>query len=361
MKLVRVDLGPRSYDIALTAGQPAGVGPFVRERLPQSRLALVVCDRNTEAHCRRVEASLQAVGFRTGLATIPAGEGSKTITEAAKLYDALYDLAADRKTVVVAVGGGVVGDLAGFAAATYNRGLPLVMVPTTLLAMVDSSVGGKTGVNHPNGKNLIGAFHPPAGVWIDTAFLDTLPDREFLSGLAEVVKYGVILDAEFFEYLEVNADAIRARKPEAILHIVATSCRLKADVVEKDEREETGLRAMLNYGHTFAHAFETVGGYGGWLHGEAVAAGMVCASRLAERRGLIGSDLTKRQRELLAAFSLPTSPKREWPIDELIAVMRRDKKASAGELRFILPTKLGEVRLFDGISEQQVREILEAS
>ena len=361
MQFVRVDLGPRSYDIALTAGQPAGVGPFVRERLPQSRLALVVCDRNTEAHGRSVEASLQIVGFRTGLAAIPAGEGSKTITEAAKLYDALYDLAADRKTAVVAVGGGVVGDLAGFVAATYNRGLPLVMVPTTLLAMVDSSVGGKTGVNHPKGKNLIGAFHQPAGVWIDTTFLDTLPDREFLSGLAEVVKYGVILDAEFFEYLEVNAAAIRARDPEAILHIVERSCRLKADVVEKDEREETGLRAMLNYGHTFAHAFETVGGYGGWLHGEAVAAGMVCASRLAERRGLIGSDLTKRQRELLASFFLPTSPKREWPIDEMIAVMRRDKKASAGELRFILPTKLGEVRLFDGISEQQVREILEES
>ncbi len=361
MQLVRVDLGPRSYDIALTAAQPDGVGPFVRERLPQSRLALVVCDRNTEGHGRSVEASLREVGFRTGLAAIPAGESSKTIAEAAKLYDALYELAADRKTAVVAVGGGVVGDLAGFVAATYNRGLPLVMVPTTLLAMVDSSVGGKTGVNHPKGKNLIGAFHQPAGVWIDTAFLDTLPEREFLSGLAEVVKYGVILDAEFFEYLEANAAAIRTRDPEAILHIVDRSCRLKADVVEKDEREETGLRAMLNYGHTFAHAFETVGGYGGWLHGEAVAAGMVCASRLAERRGLIGSDLTKRQRELLAAFSLPTSPKREWPIDEQIAVMRRDKKASFGELRFILPTKLGEVRLFDGISEQQVREILEAS
>ena len=360
MPSVRVNLGPRSYDISLTTAQPDGIGAFVRERLPQSQLALVVCDSNTMQHGRIVEGFLKTAGFRTGLATIPSGEGSKTIAEATRLYDAFYDLAADRKTGVVAVGGGVVGDLAGFVAATYNRGLPLVMVPTTLLSMVDSSVGGKTGVNHPKGKNLIGAFHQPAGVWIDTAFLDTLPEREFLSGLAEVVKYGVILDAAFFEYLEANTTAIRARKPEAIRYILERSCRLKADVVEKDEREETGLRAVLNYGHTFAHAFETVGGYGGWLHGEAVAAGMVCASRLAERRGLIGTDLTKRQRELLAAFSLPTSPKREWPIDEQIAVMRRDKKASAGQLRFILPTRLGEVRLFDDIPEAQVREILEA-
>jgi 3-dehydroquinate synthase len=174
------------------------------------------------------------------------------------------------------------------------------------------------------------------------------------------VKYGVILDAAFFEYLEANAAAIMARQPDAIHHIVARSCRLKADVVEKDEREETGLRAVLNYGHTFAHAFETVGGYGGWLHGEAVAAGMICASRLAERRGLIGPDLTRRQRGLLTAFALPTAPKPEWPIDDLIAVMRRDKKAAAGQLRFILPTRLGEVRLFGDIPESQVREVLES-
>jgi 3-dehydroquinate synthase len=253
----------------------------------------------------------------------------------------------------------VVGDLAGFAAATYNRGLPLVMVPTTLLAMVDSAVGGKTGVNHPKGKNLIGAFHQPSGVWLDTAFLDTLPEREYTSGLAEVVKYGVILDAEFFEYCEANATAIRSRSPDAVRHIVTRSCRLKADVVEQDEREETGLRAVLNYGHTFAHAFETVGGYGGWLHGEAVAAGMVCASRLAERKGLIGSDLTERQVSLLKAFDLPIAPKREWPIDEQIAVMRRDKKAAAGQLRFILPVRLGEVKLFDDVSEADVRAVLE--
>jgi 3-dehydroquinate synthase len=358
MTRVHVNLGPRSYDIAISHGDP-GFGVFVRQCLPFSRLALVVCDSNTVQHGKAAQAALESGGgFRTALATVPEGEGSKSIAEASRLYDALYELAADRKTAVVAVGGGVVGDLAGFAAATYNRGLPLLMVPTTLLSMVDSSVGGKTGVNHPKGKNLIGSLHQPSGVWIDTANLDTLPSREFNSGLAEVVKYGVILDPEFFAYCEENADAILNRDAEAVQHIVARSCRLKADVVEKDEREETGLRAMLNYGHTFAHAFETIGGYGEWLHGEAVAAGMVCASRLAERKRLIGSDLTERQIKLLKAFDLPIAPKPGWPFDEQIAVMRRDKKAAAGQLRFILPVRLGEVRLFDDATEADVRAVL---
>src|SRR5437868_2070473 len=229
---VRVNLGPRSYDIAITTGDPGGVGPFARAALPKSQLALVVADTNTAPHGRAVEAALTAAGFRTGFAVVPAGEESKSLAELSRLYDALYDLAADRNTAVVAVGGGVVGDLAGFAAATYNRGLPLLMVPTSLLAMVDSSVGGKTGVNHPKGKNLIGAFHQPAGVWIDTAYLDTLPEREFRSGLAEVVKYGVILDAEFFEYLELYYPGIDLRVPEQLVHIIARSCQLKAMVVE---------------------------------------------------------------------------------------------------------------------------------
>lgn len=358
METVRVELGPRAYDIALAAGDPAGVGPFVRGCLPAASLALVVSDANTASHAKAVAAALDAVGFRTAAAAVPAGEGSKSLAEAARLYDALYDLHADRHTPVVAVGGGVVGDLAGFAAATYNRGLPLVMVPTTLLAMVDSSVGGKTGVNHPKGKNLIGAFHQPAGVWIDTAALDTLPDREYRSGLAEVVKYGVILDAPFFDRLERDAAELLRRNPDVLVPVVARCCRLKADVVGKDEREETGLRAVLNYGHTFAHAFETVGGYGAWLHGEAVAAGMVCASRLAERLGRVDAELTRRQVALLEAFGLPTAAKPEWPADDLLAVMRRDKKARAGRLRFVLPSRLGHVELVDDVPEALVREVL---
>jgi 3-dehydroquinate synthase len=357
MNTVRVQLGERSYDIAVTSSDPAGPGPFARRRARGS-LAVVITDEHVRPHAEAVAASLESAGLRTATVGLPPGEAQKSLTVAAGLYDRLVELHADRKTLIMAVGGGVVGDLAGFVAATYNRGLPLFMVPTTLLAMVDSSVGGKVGVNHPRAKNLIGAFHQPVGVWIDTAVLATLPQREYRSGLAEVVKYGVILDADFFAYLEDNAAAILEREPAAVQHIVARSCRLKADVVEKDEREETGLRAVLNYGHTFAHAFETVAGYGHWLHGEAVAAGMVCASRLAERRGLVPAEITDRQRRLLERFGLAVAPER-WPADELLATMRSDKKNVAGKLRLVLPTRLGEVALFDDVPEAEVRQILE--
>lgn len=360
MEFVRVDLGPRAYRIALTTGTPDRLGPFARECVPKSTQALVVADENVVAHATATAAALEAAGFSCTLATVPPGEATKSVAATQSLYNRLADRNADRQTLVVAVGGGVVGDLAGFAASTYNRGLPLFMVPTTLLAMVDSSVGGKVGVNHPKGKNLIGAFHQPAGVWIDTAVLGTLPDREYRSGLAEVVKYGVILDPELFAYLEANVAPILAREPAAVRHLVSRSCRLKADVVEKDEREETGLRAILNYGHTFAHAYETVGGYGAWLHGEAVAAGMVAASRLAANLGRIPTDITDRQAKLLTAFGLPVAAKPEWSADELIAVMRRDKKAAAGELRFVLPTRLGHVELVAGVPEAAVRAVLAA-
>jgi 3-dehydroquinate synthase len=355
---IRVELGPRSYDIAITSNNPTGIGGFVRQSARGS-LALIVTDEHVKSHAETVAGSLKDAGFRSSIAVLPAGEATKSLTTTSQLYDRLAELPADRKTLVVAVGGGVIGDVAGFAAATYNRGLPFFQVPTTLLAMVDSSVGGKVGVNHPRAKNLIGAFHQPVGVWIDTAMLETMPPREFRSGLAEVLKYGVILDAPFFRYLETNADAILRREPAVIRHIVARSCQLKADVVEKDEREETGLRAVLNYGHTFAHAFETAAGYGSWLHGEAVAAGMVCASRLAERRGLIGADITARQCELLRRFELPIVPE-PWPADSLLATMRSDKKALAGKLRFILPRRLGEVALFDDVPEEDVRAVLPA-
>ncbi len=355
MNTVGVELGPRRYDIAITSGDPRGVGPFARARLRGSA-ALVVADEHVRPHAAAVAEALAAAGFRTRAEILPSGESQKALPVAAHLYDCLADWQADRKTAVVAVGGGVIGDLAGFVAATYNRGLPLLMVPTTLLAMVDSSVGGKVAVNHPRAKNLIGAFHQPAGVWIDTAALDTLPDREYRSGLAEVVKYGVILDAEFFAWLEANAAAVLRRDSEAVQYVVTRCCRLKADVVEKDEREETGLRAVLNYGHTFGHAFEAAGGYGAWLHGEAVAAGMVCASRLAERRGLVGPDVTLRQRRLLETFGLPTAPL-SWPADVLLAAMRIDKKAEGGRLRFVLPRRLGAVALFE-VPEEDVRAIL---
>src|SRR3954469_8555815 len=232
--MLRVNLGPRSYDISVVSGDPAGVGPFARERC-RGTTTLVVGDDHVRQQTEAVARTLQDAGFAATCAIVQAGEASKALVVCAHLYDALSRIPADRQTLVAAVGGGVVGDVAGFVAATYNRGLPLLMVPTTLLAMVDSSIGGKVGINHPRVKNLIGAFHQPVGVWIDTDTLATLPDREYRSGLAEVVKYGVILDADFLAYLEGHADAVRRRDPEAVRHVVARSCRLKADVVERDE------------------------------------------------------------------------------------------------------------------------------
>ncbi len=359
MSSIRVELNERSYDIRIVSDDGHGLGPFARGCCRGS-LAFIVCDEHVGQHADAAAVALTAAGFRTALSVVPSGESQKALVVASHLYDGLAELQADRLTLVVAVGGGVIGDLAGFTAATFNRGLPLLMVPTTLLAMVDSSVGGKVGVNHAKAKNLIGAFHQPAGVWIDAAALTTLPDREYRSGLAEVVKYGVILDADFFAWLEGNIDAALRRDADAVKYIVKRSCRLKADVVERDERETTGLRAVLNFGHTFAHAFETVGGYGAWLHGEAVSAGMVCAAALAERRGLIDRRTNDRLVGLLEKFGLPTAP-RNWPTEELIAVMRNDKKASAGRLRFVLPRRLGDAALFDDVPEADVRRVLESA
>ncbi len=354
MQTVNVHLGPRSYDIHIGTDTAGQFRAFVENCSPKSRRALVIGDANTAAQARDLAGRLAAAEVKI----LPSGEGSKSVEQLAALWSWMADLATDRHTPVVAVGGGVIGDLAGFAAASFNRGIPLVMVPTTLLAMADSSVGGKTGINLPQGKNLVGAFHQPRGVWIDTATLATLPDREYRSGLAEVVKYGVIMDPDLFGWLEKHIADVLSRRPDAIVHMVARSCRLKADVAEKDEREETGLRMTLNYGHKFAHAFESVGGYGHWLHGEAVAAGMMCAARLAGRRGLVGPELAERQSALLAAFGLPLSPEKGWPLEEQLRVMRRDKKNVGGKLRFVLPTALGNVQAFDDIPEDMVKEIL---
>lgn len=355
---VAVKLGPRSYDIVVTSEDLVGVGPFARER-NKGTMALVVTDHNVQGHAEVVSESLRNAGFSVELVVIGSGEEQKALGVANQLYDRLIECHADRHTLVVAVGGGVIGDLAGFVAATFARGVALLMVPTTLLAMVDSSVGGKVAVNHPRAKNMIGAFHQPRGVWIDTAVLNTLPAREFRSGLAEIVKYGMIMDADFFQFLEANIEAINQRQPDVIRQIIARCCELKAHVVENDEREETGLRAILNYGHTFAHAYESAGGYGAWLHGEAVAAGMASAALLGVRRGLIGKDLLERQNQLLTAFQLPiTIP--QWPIDDMIATMRRDKKSVGGKLRFILPKRLGEVALFADIPEEDVVAVLQA-
>ncbi|WP_165231557.1 3-dehydroquinate synthase [Aquisphaera insulae] len=349
---VAVDLGPRRYTVRVVTG-PAGMGDFFREALGSSwagrtcRSALVVTDGNLERH-PAVSGGLGAlrdVAIEPRLVVLEPGEATKCLAVASRLYDELITMRADRHTAVVAIGGGVIGDLAGFAAASYARGLPLLMVPTTLLAQVDSSVGGKVGINHPRAKNIIGAFHQPSGVWVDTAALDSLPDRELRCGLAEVVKYGVILDADFFGELEDRSAAILARDPAALRAIVARCCRLKADVVTRDEREETGLRAVLNFGHTVGHAIEAIAGYGGaYQHGEAVSAGMVAECRIAERIGWIGPELTRRVIALLERFGLPVDIDGCTPA-ALHEAMGRDKKNEAGSVRFVLPRRLGHVEL----------------
>jgi 3-dehydroquinate synthase len=271
-------------------------------------------------------------------------------------------MAADRKTIVIALGGGVIGDLAGFAAAVYARGLRLVQIPTTLLSMVDSSVGGKTGINHPQGKNLIGAFHQPAGVLIDQAVLATLPEREYLAGLAEVVKYGVILDDQFFDRLEAAPEKLLQREPRFLAQVIARSCTLKAVVVQQDEKETSGLRAILNYGHTYGHAFEALAGYGQLLHGEAVSIGIICASRLAEQLGRISADETERQRNLLQQLHLPVVVPEDLRTrkDEILHRMLLDKKTENRELRFVLPSRIGHTEIVTGVSADQALRVLES-
>jgi 3-dehydroquinate synthase len=346
---VHVRLGPRSYDIEIGSGVLRQAATFIAARC-RCVHAVVVTDTNVRARqADGIVTALTEAGIRSDLLEVPAGEETKCVAHAERLWNALADVKTDRKSVVIAVGGGVVGDLAGFVAATYARGLSFIQIPTTLLAQVDSSVGGKVGINLPQAKNIVGAFWQPAGVLIDLDVLATLPDREYRAGLAEVVKYGVILDAEFFEYLERHVDGLVARRPEILEHIVAQSCRLKARVVEQDEREETGIRAVLNYGHTFCHAIETVTGYGRYLHGEAVAIGMVCASRLAERLGRIERSITERQISLLSRLGLPIVAG-GLDAGQILAAMQHDKKVERGRLRFVLPDRIGHVALVGDVA-----------
>jgi 3-dehydroquinate synthase len=354
---VDVKLHERSYTIEIGTDRLAELGELAGRWCSPSH-AVIVTDENVEKpHALAAAAALAETAIAVDLLVVAAGEPTKSVESAAGLWDKLLELGADRKTVLVAVGGGVVGDLAGFVAATFARGLAYLQVPTTLLAQVDSSVGGKVGINLAGGKNMVGAFWQPAGVLIDTAVLDTLPEREYRAGLAEVVKYGVILDADFFSYLEGHAAPLVKRDAAALEHVIARCCRLKADVVAADERELTGRRAVLNYGHTFCHALETVTAYGRYLHGEAVAIGMMCAARLAERLARVDRGFTERQRKLLLALRLPV----EFPTvdpDALLAAMSHDKKVEHGRLRFVLPDRIGHVELVGDVGEKDLRAAL---
>lgn len=319
--------------------------------------AVVVSDQAVSAtHGKTVTEVLQDASITLDHLSIPSGEASKSLAESERLWNEFARLKIDRKTAILAVGGGVVGDLTGFVAATFSRGLRFWQVPTTLVAQVDSAIGGKTGVNLPAGKNLVGAFWQPRGVVADISTLTTLPDREYVSGLAEVVKYGMILDAEFFHWLEDNALPVRDREKRSVAHIVRRSAELKTFVVERDEREITGLRACLNYGHTFAHAFETATGYGTLLHGEAVSLGMMAAASLACSMNRIDQLVVDRQQKLLETLGLPVSTTTLNGIkdDDLLGIMSRDKKNVGGKLRFILPSTIGEVETVDNVCHEFV-------
>jgi 3-dehydroquinate synthase len=357
MESLRVALGERSYAIHIGAGvlgEAKLYAPHV------GGVAAVVTNPVVgPLYLPRVRAALEAAGARVVPIVIEEGEQAKRWQVLEQVFDALLAARCGRDSVIVALGGGVVGDLAGFAGAVYQRGIGFIQVPTTLLAQVDSSVGGKTAINHARGKNMIGAFHQPRAVIADVATLDTLPDRELRAGLAEVIKHGVALDAAFLEWLESHIGALLARNRDALVHAVRRSCELKAAIVAEDERE-SGARALLNFGHTFGHAIETASGYGAWLHGEAVGTGMIMAAELSARAGLITPADAARLRQLVARAGLPVAPP---PIAEArwLELMALDKKSAGGRMRFVLLEGLGKAALTSGVDETLVREVLAAS
>ncbi len=354
---VVVQLPERSYDIVIAAGALNMCHDFIVERSGVEHYVIITDSNVDELYADRLADYLSAHGLEIHVLVVDPGEESKSPDVAAEIWETMLAEGADRTSAILAVGGGVVGDLAGFVAATFARGIPYFQIPTTLLAQVDSSVGGKVGINLSESKNMVGAFWQPAGVLVDVDVLASLPDRELAAGLAEVVKYGVILDAEFFDWLESNADAIWSRDTQHVEELVARCCQLKAQVVAEDEQERTGTRIKLNYGHTFGHALEAVAGYGEILHGEAVAIGMICASRLAERLGRIGPDVTERQVRLLEHFQLPTTLP-AIDVDEMLRLMWHDKKVEHGDIRFVLPSAIGTVEVVKGVSSNVVREVL---
>jgi 3-dehydroquinate synthase len=357
MKTLTVGLGARTYPIHVgnallsTAASLLGV--------QRGHRGVIVTNAVVAArHLAPLRTSLRDAGMQVDVVLLPDGEAHKNQETLDDLLTRLLELRVERSTTLIALGGGVVGDIAGFAAAIYQRGIALVQVPTTLLAQVDSSVGGKTGINHPLGKNMIGAFWQPRAVLIDTAVLATLPDRELSAGLAEVIKYGAIRDAEFFTWLEADMQSLLARNDAALARAIVRSCEVKAQIVAADERE-AGERALLNFGHTFGHAIEAAQGYGEWLHGEAVAAGMVCAARLSERVCGLRADETTRLADLVVAAKLPAAPptiaRERW-----LELMQRDKKVQSGAMRFVLLERLGRAVVRGDVAENDVAKSVTA-
>jgi 3-dehydroquinate synthase len=361
MKNITVKLADRSYPIKITAGLLDQVGSLARAVLGEKNCSAVVVSNPTidALYGKRLLRSLQSAGFRARSFLTGDGEKFKTLRTVESLHTFLIEQRIERSDVIVALGGGVVGDLAGFAAATYLRGIRFIQVPTTLLAQIDSSVGGKTGVNHRLGKNMIGAFHQPSLVAIDTETLRSLPPRQMRAGLCEAIKYGVIRDRKLFDRINRDIERMKRIDEDALTHLIARSCRIKADVVERDEREG-GLRRILNFGHTIGHALESVTRYRRFLHGEAVGAGMRAASRIAEQMGLLNADEREAIDEAIDRIGpLPTA--KNLASGDIISAMQHDKKAEAGQVAFVLPVEIGRVVVRSDVPLQTIRSALKTA
>ena len=357
LKKLTVALGARSYPIEIGTGLLEQCGQRIAP-LVKGRQAAVVTDSNVgPLYSAIVQNSLEQQGFDVTVVTIPAGESSKSWQQAEQILTVLLEHRFHRDACVIALGGGVVGDLAGFVASVYQRGIAFVQIPTSLLAQVDSSVGGKVAVNHALGKNMIGSFYQPRLVLVDLNTLQTLEQRHWQNGLAEVVKYGVIYDAEFFRFLQQNAASILQRDLAAAAEVIANCCRLKAEVVALDETEG-GVRAKLNYGHTIGHGLELAGHYQGYLHGEAVAVGMVLAARYAAQKGMCGAEVEAVVVALLQQFHLPTKADSSLSLQEVLDGMMLDKKVQNGQLVFILPEALGRVKIVKGVPQEEIAVLL---
>lgn len=357
MLTLEVDLGSRSYPIYIGAGLLARP-ELIADRLPQKRAAIITNSTIAPLYLAPFRRALEGCGVGVVPITLPDGESYKSWDTLNRILDALIEQRCERNTALIALGGGVIGDLAGFAAAIYLRGVPYIQVPTTLLAQVDSAVGGKTAINHPGGKNLVGAFYQPLAVVSDTDTLATLPPRELAAGLAEVVKYGLIRDPAFFDWLEANMARLARHEPEALAYAIERSCVNKAEVVALDEREG-GPRALLNFGHTFAHAIEAGTGYGTWLHGEAVGAGMLLAARLSQRLGLLAAQDVKRLAAVLQGAGLPLEPP-ALETERFLELMGHDKKVEGGRIRFVLLKRIGEAFVSGEVPRATLTEVLGA-
>jgi 3-dehydroquinate synthase len=357
MRVVQVPLGERGYPIYIGKNIFSALGETWLETVKPGRVLLVSDENVFPLYGGKLIDALVNSGFAVTPVVIPAGEGSKSLTWAENLYTHALEADLDRSSLIIALGGGVVGDLAGFAAATYMRGIPFVQVPTSLLAQVDSSVGGKVAVNHPLGKNLIGSFYQPKLVWVELAALDTLPEREFLAGAAEVVKYGIIMDESFFSYLESHWQAFLAKDPVVLAEVIAACCELKARVVVEDERE-AGLRAILNFGHTLGHALEAATSYGYYLHGEAVLAGMLMAVDIAENKEILLPTEAARCRALLSRIGVKRPPV-GLGTEQVMASLRYDKKREGETLVFILPEQVGQVAVYRDVDYLLIQRVLD--